>query len=48
MCFSSLDDSDRSKMGTICSTHGANFLFKNLKGSGHLEVGGFGGRVILK
>ena len=36
------------EMGAICNTHGANVWFKNLKGSGHLEVGGLGGRVILK
>jgi hypothetical protein len=38
----------RSKMGALCITHGANVWFKNLKGSGHLEVGGLGGSVILK
>jgi len=38
----------RSKMGAICSTHRANVWFKNLKGSGHLEVGGVVGSLILK
>jgi hypothetical protein len=36
------------KMGAICSTHGANISLENLKGSGHLDVGGLAGRVILK
>jgi hypothetical protein len=38
----------RSKMDAICSTHGANVWFKNLKGHRQLEVGDLGGSVILK
>lgn len=38
----------RQKIGAICSTHGANVSFENLKGSGHLDVGRLGGKVILK
>jgi hypothetical protein len=35
-------------MGAICSTYGADISFENLKGSGHSDVGGLDGRVILK